>query len=204
MRASFFLLALASVSLSAFALRNVNKWRDNCEGGISRACYEYGIWLQTQPEKRWKDLGARYVRRACSMAYAPACQTKAQSSVVAFKPVIKEGYVQPQLPTEPVKGTSPVAAVPTSTHKDPSLEDMKDIQELQKYHDALKTAANGILSKGRGAGFKVDMPEPETQAPEGPPAMSVWEQAGFRATPLMIRLVGARNFRATSAEPVTK
>lgn len=203
MRALFLTLSLLAVSNSAHALRNTAKWKDNCEGGIARACYEYGVWLQTQAGQKFRDEGARYVRRACSMAYAPACNAKAPAVVRAVQtPVIKEGYVQKDLPTQPVEGNSPVAQpkLQPGGHMDPSLDDMKDIQQLENYHAQMKKTANGILAKGKGAGFKVD-DGGEYQAPasEGPPAMSVWERAGFRPTPWMIWLVGAKNFRVTAA-----
>jgi hypothetical protein len=81
---------------------------------------------------------------------------------------------------------------------------MKDIAQIQNYHAAMKKTANGILARGRATGIRAEDVDDEGAQPSAPspPVKSVWERAGFRATPLMLKLVGGKNFRVTGTEPV--
>lgn len=56
-----------------------------CEDGIAVSCYDYGKVLLAKRGKADKRKGNIYVRRACTLAYAPACATR--STVADSKPV---------------------------------------------------------------------------------------------------------------------
>ncbi len=56
-----------------------------CEDGIAVSCYDYGKILLTKKDKASKRKGNIYVRRACTLAFAPACATR--STVADSKPM---------------------------------------------------------------------------------------------------------------------
>jgi|GEM_PF-6348756 len=56
-----------------------------CEDGVAVACHDYGKLLLQSRNKADKRRGTIYVRRACTLAYAPACQTR--PTVADSKPV---------------------------------------------------------------------------------------------------------------------
>lgn len=56
-----------------------------CEDGVALACFDYGVILRKNKDQASKRKAARYIRRACTLAYAPACQTR--STVAESKPM---------------------------------------------------------------------------------------------------------------------
>ena len=49
---------------------------NRCEDGIGQSCNAYGMALMELDPKGNAKIGMRYVRRACSMAFRPACGKK--------------------------------------------------------------------------------------------------------------------------------
>jgi C-terminal processing protease CtpA/Prc len=56
-----------------------------CEDGVAVACYDYGKTLRLRKSPADKRRGNLYLRRACTLAYAPACVT--HSTVSETKPM---------------------------------------------------------------------------------------------------------------------
>lgn len=56
-----------------------------CEDGIAVACFDYGKILLTTRKAADKRRGNIFIRRACTLAYAPACQMR--STVADSKPM---------------------------------------------------------------------------------------------------------------------
>jgi hypothetical protein len=50
-----------------------------CENGVALACFHYGVTLKKS--KTSKRTAAKYIRRACILAYAPACETRSTVAV---------------------------------------------------------------------------------------------------------------------------
>ena len=58
------------------------RYRKECEDdGISQSCFRYGLYLQQRPDEKSQSEGNNFVRRACHMAYTPACGRRATASV---------------------------------------------------------------------------------------------------------------------------
>lgn len=56
-----------------------------CEDGVAVSCYDYGKTLLLRRTPADKRRGNIYIRRACTLAYAPACVT--HSTVAETKPM---------------------------------------------------------------------------------------------------------------------
>ena len=122
---------------AAFAGRAASKHLEKCEGGDGQACYAYAMYLKSNRDPRAKSSAGIYLRKACTMAYAPACTTR--SSVAK--------NVQPSEATD---------------------------------EKAMLTAV--------------------TLKPSIPIRVTIWEAAGFRATPFLIKLLGAKAFAYTTEQ----
>lgn len=94
MRANAMIIAiLLTLSMSAFAGPK-QKFKSGllrrCDDGIAVACYDYGVLLSRSKSERERRQGALFIRRACSLAYQPACQQKLSNikteTVVTEKP----------------------------------------------------------------------------------------------------------------------
>jgi hypothetical protein len=53
-----------------------------CKDGSGQACYQYGAALLDLNRTKNKALARRYIRRACLMAYAPACNREHEAGSV--------------------------------------------------------------------------------------------------------------------------
>lgn len=79
----------------------VAKLLKRCEDGIAIACYDYGKILIGIHKKADKRKGNIYIRRACTLAYAPACQMR--STVADSKPM-KENKTKADANGRPCNG----------------------------------------------------------------------------------------------------
>ena len=59
-------------------LANLSK---RCEDGVAQACYDYGKTLSASKDQKQKRAGAKFIRRACTLAYAPACAPRSTAAV---------------------------------------------------------------------------------------------------------------------------
>lgn len=55
--------------------------KKRCNEGVAYACYDYGITLSLSKSQAKQAEGERFIRRACTLAYAPACKQRAMGSV---------------------------------------------------------------------------------------------------------------------------
>ncbi|MGE0527809.1 MAG: hypothetical protein AB7G93_02355 [Bdellovibrionales bacterium] len=53
----------------------------HCHEGNGQACFDYGNMLLRAQTKRDKKVGKIYIRRACQLAYAPACARSTASAL---------------------------------------------------------------------------------------------------------------------------
>jgi hypothetical protein len=136
---------------------------EQCESGVAKACFDYGLYLQNQRDPQAKKNGGIYVRRACTMAYQPACR----------------------------QASKPILPGPGTTARGTGDEDM--LKELSDHRKQVQKTVGDIQTKYGSTG------DPSAQSPQGP-RVSVWEAAGFRATPFMVKLLGAKNFAYTGSE----
>jgi hypothetical protein len=80
MRANSILIVfLLTLTVDAFAgpRQNFKNGRlRRCNDGIAVACYDYGVALLHSKSRKQRQKGAYYIRRACTLAYQPACKQK--------------------------------------------------------------------------------------------------------------------------------
>jgi hypothetical protein len=80
MRANAIIIVfLLTLTMDAFAgpRRNfINGLIKRCNDGIAVACYDYGVTLSRSKSRKERQKSAYYVRRACTLAYQPACKQK--------------------------------------------------------------------------------------------------------------------------------
>lgn len=62
-----------------------SKWLEQCEAGVGQACFSYSLYLESQRDPQGKELAKVYMRRACTMAYAPACTYRLKTNETALK-----------------------------------------------------------------------------------------------------------------------
>ena len=55
----------------------MNAQRRRCDNGSGESCYTYAMMLRRFGSKANFDQANRFVRKACQMSYAPACQETA-------------------------------------------------------------------------------------------------------------------------------
>lgn len=76
----FALLApLSSPALGKNQARLLSNLLKRCEDGIAVSCFEYGKILAAERDSTSQKKGAFYIRRACTLAYSPACQKRSNS-----------------------------------------------------------------------------------------------------------------------------
>ncbi len=61
-----------------------------CENGIATSCYDYGVSLSRSKSAKERQKGISYIRRACTLAYAPACKQK--TSTLRGQTVVTSTY----------------------------------------------------------------------------------------------------------------
>jgi TPR repeat protein len=80
MRANGILIVfLLTLTMDAFAgprQKHKNNLLKRCSDGIAVACYDYGVTLSRAKNKKERQKSDYYVRRACTLAYQPACKQK--------------------------------------------------------------------------------------------------------------------------------
>jgi TPR repeat protein len=52
-----------------------------CENGVALACFHYGVTIKKSKSKTNKRTATKYLRRACTLAYAPACETRSTVAI---------------------------------------------------------------------------------------------------------------------------
>lgn len=61
-----------------------------CGDGIATACHDYGLALMKRKSAKDQKAGKFYIRRACTLAYAPACETRKDSNESKLVPAPSE------------------------------------------------------------------------------------------------------------------
>lgn len=88
----------------------LKKLKLKCEDGVAVACNDYGLSLLNSKDPKDQKTGKFYIRRACTLAYAPACEQHSSSTTSkVVKPEVENKCAEPSvMKSAKLKSDSPV------------------------------------------------------------------------------------------------